>query len=492
MAETAFLVLLLVLLLLADRWEGQVRAWSGTGVAVVVVAAALVWCKEAGIGAVAGLALWYLLRPGARRKGCMVAGGVALLVSPVLIARVVAGVPLAGSRYSQELGGYYHGGVMDRLVHVVPTALSHLLSTALPAALVPYLSPLPINDHWPDLWKILSWQVTILVVIGAVGWWRHHRDAAVAVAGVYLAETLLWPYINERRVILVLPLLAAWYVLGAHQLWTLIRAHWRPLPARAGGALLATAVIIGPLIVQAPRDYLFGWNQSSAHFAGSRYVALLSAVGPSSSVVETDYLSSTALFTGHRTAVTAFDNTVNSCSNAVVRSSIATDDAGYLLLGDVNKPGLLDSPCIYGAADGSGWAVPLLHTSRDQATVFELIGPGTGHPDLADLIDRATTTKSAGQIEWHWRAAQSLRQVSVGEAAALTGPTTGVELQIEAPDGSWRTVAGTNAAVGDGGHDAPYLLAALPAGTQAVGMRLIVTGGSGVAASDVAALGVAR
>ena len=50
-------------------------------------------------------------------------------------------MPLAGSRYSQELGGYYHGGLLDRLIHVAPHALWQLVSTALPATLVPYLSP---------------------------------------------------------------------------------------------------------------------------------------------------------------------------------------------------------------------------------------------------------------------------------------------------------------------------------------------------------------
>jgi hypothetical protein len=494
MAEAPYLVLLLVLLLLVDRWEGQPKVWTATRAGVAVAAGALVWCKEAGIGAVAGLVLWYVLRRGHRRKGLFVAGGVALLLSPVAVARLAAHVPLAGSRYSQELGSYYHGGMVDRLLHVVPQAFSHLLSTALPATLIPYLSPWPINDHWPDLWKVVSWQVTVLCAVGAVVWWRRHRDAALAIVGVYLAETLLWPYINERRVILVLPLLAAWYVVGAHQVWTWVRAHWRPVPARAAAATFAALLVVVPLVGQAPRDYLFGWNQDSSHFAGSRYVSLLSSVAPSSSVVETDYVSSTALFTGHRAATTAFDNTVNSCDGAAVQAGIAADDAGFLLLGAVNKPGLLDSPCIYGAAADSGWAVPLIHSSRDLSTVFELVGPGTGHPDLINLLARASTTSGPTGIEWQWTAPQYLTQVSVGEAAAATGTTPGVQLEIETPGGSWRTVGTTDGAVGDGAHDAPFILASLPAGITATGVRVVVEGpaGTGVTVNDVAALGTAR
>lgn len=491
MAETPYLVLLLVLLLLVDRWEGQPKVWTATGAGVVVVAGALVWSKEAGVGAVAGLVLWYLLRAGSRAKGLFVAGGVAVVLSPVVAARLLAHVPLAGSRYSQELGGYYHGGLVDRLVHVVPQAFSHLLSTALPATLIPYLSPWPINAHWPDLWKVVSWQVTILCAVGAVVWWRRHRDASLPIAGVYLAETLLWPYINERRVILVLPLLAAWYAVGAHQVWTWGRDRWRPVPARAAGAAFAALLILVPLVAQAPRDYLFGWNQHSSHFAGSRYVSLLSALTPPSSVVETDYVSSTALYTGHRTAATAFDNSVNSCDDSLVQAGIAADDAGFLLVGAVNKPGLLDSPCIYGVAADSDWAVPLMHSTRDLTTVFELIGPGTGHPDLANLLSRATTTSGPTELVWQWATPHSVSQVSVGEAAVATGATTAVQVQLETGPGTWRTVATANEAVGDGAHDAPFLLASLPAGTTATGLRVMVDGpaGAGIAADDVVALG---
>ena len=34
----------------------------------------------------------------------------------------MAGIPIAWSRYSEELGTYYHGGLVDRIVHVAPQA----------------------------------------------------------------------------------------------------------------------------------------------------------------------------------------------------------------------------------------------------------------------------------------------------------------------------------------------------------------------------------
>ncbi len=114
---------------------------------MVAAAGGLVWIKEAGIGVVAGLVLWLLVgaaraaRPKwrsvpARRAGA-VAGGVVALLLPVVVARIIAGVPVTGARYSAELGAYYHGGMLARLVHVTPHGLWQLLSTALPATLVP-------------------------------------------------------------------------------------------------------------------------------------------------------------------------------------------------------------------------------------------------------------------------------------------------------------------------------------------------------------------
>jgi hypothetical protein len=506
MAETPFIVLFLCLLLWVDRWERQGRVWTWTGLAVVLATAGLIWLKEAGIGVAAGLALWLLLRRSgaALMKAALVVGGVVVLLLPVALARLSDGIPLAGSRYSQELGGFYHGGLVDRLIHVTPHALWQLLSTAFPATLMPYLSPLPIDGHAPDLWKLLSWHVTILAVVGAVVWARRHRDAALVIVPVYLAETLLWPYMNERRVILVLPVLAAWYVLGAQAIGRAVWAWWsgrshrtaavegRRFRVAAVGA--AALVVVGPLAAQMPRDYLLAAGQDTSHFAGSRYAAILSHLGSPADRVETDYVSSTALFTGHQTGGLAFTNVlVGGCSAGEIQGGLLFEKASYLLLGDLNRPGAIDSPCLDRMASSSPWAVKLLHTDRDNASVYELIGPGTGHPDLRDLIRQATLSESATPngvttLEWNWNELAQVTQVGVGEAASA-GSTTSVVLQLRGSNGTWRTVAASRSAVGDEKEAAPYLLASLPAGSQATAMRLVITGTGAPAAADVHALG---
>ena len=508
MAETPFLVVFVAWLLLIGRWEHQASAFTGTGLAVVLTAGALIWLKEAAVGMVVGLALWELLgrgRGGVRARlptAVSAAVGPAMLILPVIVARISAGVPVAGSRYSQELGAYYQGGLGSRLVHVVPHGLWQLLTTAVGATLVPYLSPLPTSSGALSvLGEALSWHVTILAGVGAVVWFRRHRDAAIAIVPVYLVETLLWPYVNERRVILVLPVIAAWYVIGAAATWRAVAArmasrHPRRVPTtRKGAVALAAVVVVIPLLAQLPRDYLFKINQSGSHFGGSRYAAVLSRVGDPSDPVETDYLFSTALFTGHRTARSAFDATLAGCYLPGVVTAIDTDRPGFLLVGDVNKPGVMDSPCLLGLGNSQPWAVRLLQTTRDDASVFELIGPGTTHPDLTDALRHATFRQvgSEGTVTYQWAlASRSLvRQVSVG-AAAFSGDgsaTSQVTVQIEVAGGKWTTVESARSGVGDGTGYAPFLLAALPNGVEATGVRVIVEGhGSASAVADVHAL----
>jgi hypothetical protein len=284
------------------------------------------------------------------------------------------------------------------------------------------------------------------------------------------------------------------------------RRRWNAYPGprrtRTYGVIAAVLVlgaVVVPLVPQMPRDYLFGWKQSSSQFEGSRYVALLASLGTPADVVETDYTSTTALFTGHRTANTAFLNAVTECPDpSATLAAISGDNGGYLLLGDVNKPGLMDSPCLLGQAATNPWGVPLLHTARDDGFVYELIGPGTGHPDLENLNagvqPRSSSSAASSVIEYDWGGPRTVQQVSIGEATSTATPTTSVQVELRTAAGRWLNVAGAHSAVGDGPGRAPYLLATFPDGRVATGLRVVVTGtqteaSASASVSDVAALG---
>jgi hypothetical protein len=541
MAETPFICCALLLLIAVDRWEAGGKVRSPLGLAVVLLAAETVWLKEAGIGMVLGLILWLGLRRQAA-KAVAVAAGLGLLLLPVVVARLIDHVPLAGTRYSQELGDYYSGGLLSRLVHVVPSGLTTFFGTALQRSVVEVGPPLPLHGTWYAVIRVVWAQIPVFTILGALVAVRRHRDAAVLVVPVYALETMLYPAVNERRVVLALPIILAWYALGVREAvnWVLrlLRGQrWSRLPARATLGALGVLVVVAPLVAQFPRDYLFGLHQDSSRPQGSRYMAGLRAVGPPSAVVESDYRYTTALFSGHRTADTAFldelannDNnnaTVNAgCSLSLARTALAADDAGFLLIGALNKPSQIDNACLFSLATSRLSAVRLLRTSRDEASVFELIGPGTGHPDLVNLLSGATLSGSdglravpvrpagsgdhpgaadstsirdgRGVLTWSFGADRAVQQVSVGEAGTIAGVARGVEVQIEVAIGDWVTVAAAPNAVGDspdhagdGAGPAPFLLATLPSGTRARAVRVVVHGDGQAIALDVNALGPA-
>jgi hypothetical protein len=377
--------------------------------------------------------------------------------------------------------------------------------------------------HGPTsvLLAVVRWTVAPLIIVGFAVWIRRHRDAACVVVPAYLLETLLYPFINERRVILVLPVIMAWYVLGA---WAviggLVRRLARTRRTRDGSYLLPAVcglLVIVPLAFQFPRDYLYALNQDSPRPGGSAYMALLRDLGQPHDVVETDYLWTTALYSGHPTANPAFVATV--CDAGVITDAIRQDGAGLLLNAALNKPGLVDNPCVLAVAGTQPWAVRLYRTARDDASVFELVGPGTGNPLLRDVTASAQLSTSAatiietpeipqaaydpagtfpaidttgGQASLTWTLSQpsQVSQVTVGAVAPTDGSLTGVVIESRTIDGKWQTISAVNGAVGDGSAT-PYVLVRFPKPFMSTALRVTVTGNGTIGIHDLHVLGPA-
>jgi hypothetical protein len=237
---------------------------------------------------------------------------------------------------------------------------------------------------------------------------------------------------------------------------------------------------------------------------------LLGRLGTPQQVVETDYLWTTSLLTGHRTRNTAF--TEGCVSGPALESALRADNAAYLVSGTLNSGGL-GNTCLLRLLYTDPHAVLLYAGRADDASVFELLGHGSPHAGLTDLLgsvppvagdgaslrtgtaavqtprqrperDDVVSLPASGTatITWSWAAARTIGQLSTG----ILAPTAGgrldrAVLQIRRRAGSWTTVAASRG-------PARFLLDSLPAaGVTAV--RLVLRGRGTVTVQDVHALG---
>ncbi len=383
-------------------------------------------------------------------------------------------------------------------MHLVAHALSTYANVALPQTVVPTsVSPLPIFGAAAGALGTFGTITTPLVVVGFIVWCRRHADVMCVAVPTYLAVTLVFPYTNERRLLLILPFVLAWYVLG----WGTVIA-WVTAHAHANARAVAWAAPLVALVILVPqfgRDYLYLLGHGSSQPRGSPYNRFLAQLGHPGDVVETDYVWTTSLFTGHRTAAGAFYLT-GSCTPDALARGLAHDHPAFLLSGafsNVPGPG---SPCLLAYAADDPSAVRIYRTAFDDASVFEFVGPGTPHPGLADLtgpvqptglkvgifqaLPQGTgdpggpypiVTPVGGQaiVTWDWGRPVPVTQVSLGLAAVQQGHLLDVAVELRAPDGRWTDVASAPGAVGDRGV-VPFLLTQLPTPTTATAMRVVV------------------
>jgi hypothetical protein len=514
MAEAPFMVVLVLTLFAIDRWDR--RPGLPRAVVVVVLLAALVWLKEAGIGLVIGFVAYELWR---RRwsRAVGVSAGVGALLLPGLIARWLTGGATLGDRYKGEISDGGDGGFLHQVPREVVNDTWSYLQDVLRQSVLPAGSPLPAHGPVYVLMVAVGITVPVFSIVGAIVWYRRHRREESWMVWAYFAETLAYPYNNQRRVILVLPIVTIWYVVGGVAVARYVLAlGGRTLSRVAASVAVLVAVLFAgvPTAAGFTRDYLFNVGQKSYEFARSPAMSLLKAIGPPSAVVETDYRGSVAFFSDHRTAWTAFTLTTPygplaikdsgaACSVAVVKNALLADAADFLMVGDVNYPGHMDSPCLLHMASYPPTAriigaVRLISTDHDQTSIFELLGRGSARPGLADWTTttiprpaadpmvqvpngtgdvggtafRAPSADGRATFDWSWRQAEPVTQLSIGSITS-TAPIRAATVSIELPDRTWNTISRVQGTVGDDSVT-PYVLTQLAAGTRALGLRVRV------------------
>lgn len=437
MPESVFLLVFLLVLVALPRWEDEPRLLSWSGAAVALGAPYLLLLKTAGVPMLAGVGLWLAFRRRWRQFAILAVTSL-VLIGPVVIVRLVAG-PVVGTRYTSE----YH--LSGALLPAVWHGAVNYVNYAIPATLVPTAGSklLGHNIVLDGLLYALRFSAAALVALGWLTWLRRRVDVSILIVPLYLIETLPFPFINERRVILVLPWVVAWYVVG----WaTVVRAvmSWRPVAARAWAGTTTMAVpcvaVAALLLWQLPRDYLLRLGETTPAARGSGYVAALREMTPSGWSIATGYRWTMADLTG-RTASNVAHFTFHCPPGApgdlvALRAVLQREHIATVLDADLKWPGAMDYPCMLQTMSTAPWAVPV-YTGSDQSTVFVLFGDGTpraGMTVATNLSSPSDVTPLGGAVR-------------VGEVSLeVGGVASDVGIELRDKSGQWHRLSTTRTA----------------------------------------------
>jgi hypothetical protein len=392
----------------------------------------------------------------------------------LVIVRMSSG-SVTPSRYKDEYG------LAGSLPHAVWNGVRAYVTDAIPATLVPTTGA-GLHSHSVVV-DVLLWIVTesatLIVLVGWLSWMRRRIDVTLLITPIYLAETIPFPFINQRRVVLLLPLVVAWYVLG----WSrVLEAGRRWAPARGRGwvryAVVVPIVLVLPLLVwQLPRDYLLHRGESTPAARGSGYVAAVREMTPPGWSISAGYQWTIADLTG-RTVTSEVHNRIcgpgASFDPASLRSVFSRARVATVLDAWVKWPKNMDNQCVLDAMASAPWAVPVYH-GTDTSTVFVLLGPDTPRPADRVVLDVPAPTQPQASLPPGTR----VTEVSVVVPAA--GPAPTVEVRDVA--GRWVPLPATAA------EGSPRLLhVRLAAPMRADAVR--VQGPAGVRLRDLVVLGV--
>jgi hypothetical protein len=432
MPEAIFLVVLLGVLVALPRWQRQARVLTPIGAVVAFGTPMLLLLKAAALPMVAAVVIWLAFRRCWRLVGAVVASSIVLL-APVVIARLAAG-SVVGDRYAGEFTR--HGDLVTR----VSFGVHHYITDAIPESILQWFSA-DLSHHGPLVDGPLAffrYTAAALVVIGWVTWLRLRPDVTLLIVPLYLVETVTFPYINERRIVLVLPLVLAWYVLGWSTVGAALR-RWRPWRSTAAVVAYAVgpALLLVPVAMQFPRNYLLAADEVTSKPTGSGYAAAIRSTTPPGWSLATGYRWTMALVTGRTARNETFLDlpcppTTDAAFASRARAMLRDEHAATALVGALNRPTWIDSRCLLTTLATVPWALGV-YDGADKSAVFLLLGPGTARPDaeVALTVARpAATTQLGGTV--------AVTEVSV-EARGL--PSASVALQLRGADGSWVTVA---------------------------------------------------
>jgi hypothetical protein len=309
--ETTFVCALLIMLICVHRWRSA-PALSPWGAGAVAAALAVFELKLAAVLLLGPLVAFLFLVARRRAHALVMAAVLGVASLPLLAARLGSGTTPIGTNYEFDFRSAYgglHGAAL--VLGVAATAARNLVALVYPtlAETVTGLAPTGLGDGGERAFAAALARdgvlalLTVAMLVGAILLWRRTRDAGAAIAPAYLLVVTVFPYMNTRRAILVLPILVAWLLIGLVEAYRLLvkrsptapwARHWKVWVA----GTLAAAVVVPTLGVDLHlwRDYQADWSVKV--LPDRPWVQYLDRSAPDANLVETYYPRQIFLSTG--------------------------------------------------------------------------------------------------------------------------------------------------------------------------------------------------
>lgn len=243
MAEAPFIftiMLLLIAMHFYDQTGGVFNRWAW---AVGLLIAAQFYLKTAGLPIVAAVPLYYLIT-GRWRQAVAISIAPAVLIGALFASRLALGDPIIGYGYQTDLDTFYGTEEKTGITGVVATVITNIgryLNANLGMSItgvIPFpelgrsfrntVMDTPLSNVVSLLFSLLMGP---LLVYGFFVYHWRHRDATLLIVPAYFGMTLLWPNINARRVILLMPIVVAYLAIALDSLINavlprLLRRRW--------------------------------------------------------------------------------------------------------------------------------------------------------------------------------------------------------------------------------------------------------------------------
>ncbi|MEP7286357.1 MAG: hypothetical protein ABI947_11370 [Chloroflexota bacterium] len=515
MAEAAFGFCLMLTLIALYYYEKAPLAFTRTGLACVLFTAGLFYLKTAAITIPLAVVLYFVLirKP---RHALVVAIGTGALIGGLFLSRIAIGDPAIGYGYANELSFYYFGTRQGIVLKVVQTVLNNIwlyLTSALNVTIAPTVPGVSVlaSPFAMTLGALYSFTIAPIILVGWLIWWRLHRDVSILIFPAYFGTTLLYPFVHERRVILVLPIVLMFFCVGLYTVLIESLPKITSLPKKAAQAMIVSAVVLILITIgmRAYTDYYLTYIQPLSKIDISSqepWLQFLSQVPTSTDVVENGQTYLYHFLTGKKYTnqfvatcqpILSYQDASNFWSalyrqypRFVLLSGIIDDSNKYdVPIKDCLLPMLQQNPDnfarVYSQPKDKIQIYEVLRTHKGPeshellrthetrtnltATMPRYLNSNRGvalnaspNLDFAQIV--TFDNKGLTQITVPFAAMATVDTIALGQAGSQIGKFSTMRVMLQSPDGKWQTLDTLNdtrigfpeASAVDGGTARPY------------------------------------